>query len=38
MSNESSQIEKFKKMKYDITRFMLIYKFALDEMETKIPG
>ncbi|ULO05566.1 GTP pyrophosphokinase family protein [Paenibacillus sp. 19GGS1-52] len=36
MSNESSQIEKFKKMKYDITRFMLIYKFALDEMETKI--
>ncbi|MDY8046825.1 GTP pyrophosphokinase family protein [Paenibacillus polymyxa] len=27
---------KLKKLKHDITRFMLIYKFALDEMETKI--
>lgn len=31
-----NQIEQFKKLKHDITRFMLIYKFALDEMETKI--
>ncbi|MFT9369984.1 GTP pyrophosphokinase [Paenibacillus polymyxa] len=29
-------MEKLKKLKHDITRFMLIYKFALDEMETKI--
>lgn len=29
-------IDKLKKLKHDITRFMLIYKFALDEMETKI--
>ncbi|WP_068500512.1 GTP pyrophosphokinase [Paenibacillus kribbensis] len=29
-------MDKLKKLKYDITRFMLIYKFALDEMETKI--
>ncbi|KAF6572904.1 GTP pyrophosphokinase [Paenibacillus sp. SEL3] len=29
-------MDKFKKLKHDITRFMLIYKFALDEMETKI--
>ncbi|MBY3620265.1 GTP pyrophosphokinase family protein [Acinetobacter sp. CUI P1] len=31
-----NQIEQFKKLKHEITRFMLIYKFALDEMETKI--
>lgn len=31
-----NQIEQLKKLKYDMTRFMLIYKFALDEMETKI--
>ena len=29
-------MNKLKKLKHDITRFMLIYKFALDEMETKI--
>ncbi|MGR6763680.1 GTP pyrophosphokinase [Paenibacillus sp. T2-29] len=29
-------MDKLKKLKHDITRFMLIYKFALDEMETKI--
>ncbi|MGG4203222.1 GTP pyrophosphokinase family protein [Paenibacillus jamilae] len=29
-------MDKIKKLKHDITRFMLIYKFALDEMETKI--
>lgn len=23
-------------MKYDLTRFLLVYKFALDEIETKI--
>ncbi|MBW4083119.1 GTP pyrophosphokinase family protein [Paenibacillus sp. S150] len=30
------QIEKFKQIKYDLTRFMMIYKFALEEIETKI--
>ncbi len=34
--NPENQIEQFKKLKHEITRFMLIYKFALDEMETKI--
>lgn len=34
--NTGSQIEKFKQLKYDLTRFMMIYKFALEEMETKI--
>ncbi|MGY5485338.1 GTP pyrophosphokinase [Paenibacillus sp. ALE2] len=29
-------MDKLKRLKHDITRFMLIYKFALDEMETKI--
>ncbi|APQ60994.1 GTP pyrophosphokinase [Paenibacillus polymyxa] len=29
-------MDKIKKLKHDITWFMLIYKFALDEMETKI--
>lgn len=29
-------IEQLKKMKYDLTRFLLVYKFALDEIETKI--
>lgn len=32
----SNQIEQFKKMRTEITRFMMLYKFALDEMETKI--
>ncbi|KKC48736.1 MULTISPECIES: GTP pyrophosphokinase family protein [Paenibacillus] len=32
----SSQLQPFKKLKNDITRFMMMYKFALDEMETKI--
>ncbi|UQZ36206.1 GTP pyrophosphokinase [Paenibacillus sp. PK3_47] len=31
-----SKIENFKQLKYDLTRFMMIYKFALEEMETKI--
>lgn len=31
-----NQIEQFRTLKHEITRFMLIYKFALDEMETKI--
>lgn len=30
------QLEKLKQFKYEVTRFMMIYKFALDEMETKI--
>ncbi|GGF71334.1 hypothetical protein GCM10010912_15600 [Paenibacillus albidus] len=34
--NTLNQIEQFKKIKYELTRFMLIYKFALDEIETKI--
>lgn len=29
------QIEQFKKIRHDITRFMMMYKFALQEMETK---
>ncbi|CAM4324285.1 GTP pyrophosphokinase [Paenibacillus tarimensis] len=29
-------IEQFKKFKESITRFMMVYKFALDEMETKV--
>ena len=31
-----TQIEQFKKFKHEITRFMMMYKFALDAMETKI--
>jgi putative GTP pyrophosphokinase len=34
--NTEDQIEKMKRFRNEITRFMLIYKFALDEMETKI--
>lgn len=30
------QMEKFKKLKTEITRFMMMYKFALDEIETKV--
>ncbi|MFE4711930.1 GTP pyrophosphokinase family protein [Paenibacillus sp. NPDC056722] len=30
------QIEKMKRFRNEITRFMLLYKFALDEMETKV--
>jgi len=30
------QIEQLKKFRHDITLFMLIYKFALEEMETKV--
>ncbi|MBB3108713.1 putative GTP pyrophosphokinase [Paenibacillus phyllosphaerae] len=30
------QIAQFKQLKHTITRFMMVYKFALDEMETKI--
>ncbi|GGA46182.1 GTP pyrophosphokinase [Paenibacillus physcomitrellae] len=34
--NALTQIDQLKKFRYEITRFMLIYKFALDEIETKI--
>lgn len=34
--NNQSQIEQLKQFKHDITRFMMVYKFALDEMETKV--
>ena len=34
--NTEDQLEKFKQIKYELTRFMMIYKFALQEMETKI--
>jgi putative GTP pyrophosphokinase len=34
--NTSYQIEQIKKLKHTVTRFMMVYKFALDEMETKI--
>lgn len=34
--NSLSQIDQLKKFRHDITRLMLIYKFALDEIETKI--
>lgn len=30
------QIEQFKKLKTDVTRFMMMYQFALNELETKI--
>ncbi|WP_209978763.1 GTP pyrophosphokinase [Paenibacillus eucommiae] len=30
------QVDQFKKFKNEITRFMMVYKFALDAMETKI--
>nr|WP_246187982.1 GTP pyrophosphokinase family protein [Paenibacillus tengchongensis] len=30
------QLEQLKQFKYELTRFMMIYKFALEEMETKI--
>lgn len=32
----SNQIDRFKKFKSEITRFMMMYKFALSEMETKV--
>lgn len=32
----SNQVEQFKKMKNDITRVMMMYQFALTELETKI--
>ncbi|MNN10677.1 GTP pyrophosphokinase YwaC [compost metagenome] len=34
--NTGNQIENFKQLKYELTRFMMIYKFALEEIETKI--
>lgn len=34
MSNQ--QLEQFRALKNQITRFFMMYKFALDEMETKI--
>lgn len=36
MNADNNQMEKFKQIKYDLTRFMMIYRFALEEMETKI--
>jgi len=32
----TNQIEQFKKIRNEITRFMMMYKFALQEMETRI--
>ncbi|GKU76098.1 GTP pyrophosphokinase family protein [Paenibacillus sp. L3-i20] len=32
----NNQIEQFKKMKTEVTRFMMMYQFALNELETKI--
>ncbi|WP_168119901.1 GTP pyrophosphokinase family protein [Paenibacillus sp. HB172176] len=32
----NNQIEQFKKLKTDVTRFMMMYQFALNELETKI--
>ncbi|OAB36899.1 GTP pyrophosphokinase [Paenibacillus macquariensis subsp. defensor] len=34
--NAHNQMERLKQFKHDITRFMMVYKFALDEMETKV--
>ncbi|MCM3782713.1 GTP pyrophosphokinase family protein [Neobacillus mesonae] len=34
--NQLNQIDQVKKIKNEITRFVMIYKFALDEMETKL--
>lgn len=34
--NKNNQINKLKAMKVDLTRFMMAYKFALDEVNTKI--
>jgi len=34
--NAHNQMEQLKQFKHDITRFMMVYKFALDEMETKV--
>lgn len=34
--NALTSMEQLKKFRHDITRFMLVYKFALDEIETKI--
>ncbi|OAB39816.1 GTP pyrophosphokinase [Paenibacillus glacialis] len=34
--NAQHPMEQLKQFKHDITRFMMVYKFALDEMETKV--
>lgn len=34
--NTEQQLEQLKKIRHDITHFMLTYKFALDQMETRI--
>jgi len=34
--SSSNQLEQFKLLKNKITRFMMMYKFALDEIETKV--
>jgi len=36
LSNQTLPIEQFKRFKNEITRFMMMYKFALDAFETKI--
>ncbi|QAY68511.1 GTP pyrophosphokinase [Paenibacillus protaetiae] len=33
---DSNYLDHFRKMKHDLTRFMMLYKFALKELETKI--
>lgn len=35
-ANMPYSIEQLKQLKHTVTRFMMVYKFALDEMETKI--
>ncbi|NMO96017.1 GTP pyrophosphokinase [Paenibacillus lemnae] len=35
-SSSQHPIDQFKKFKYEITRFLMVYKFALDHMEMKI--
>lgn len=34
--NQMSQLDQMKRIKHEITRFVMVYKFALDEIETKI--
>jgi putative GTP pyrophosphokinase len=36
MENTKINVEDFKEMKLELTRFMMAYKFAMDEMNTKI--
>lgn len=36
MNVDNNQMENLKQIKHELTRFMMIYRFALEEMETKI--